>query len=461
MAHFALVANTIVEQVIVIANENCDDLPFPESEPVGQDFIESMGIEGDWVQTSYNGNFRNVYAGIGYTFDADNETEALNSLSKVNSGQRTPLPPGDWKPVALDSYLGHVKQIADPGMWRLASRNFGIGVDNLQLLAGRGLQFAGAEQTGKNIVDQQLKDLAKTQPYQREFTDIGTKGEDLGYGIKTADKGAFDWFVANLAQQGPNMIETIVTATVGGLVGSAAGGGPVTGVGGALMALAGKQSFKSAVIAAAKKHAAGEALDAGEEKLLREATGLYASALVKNPANTLYGGRKGLMSAEQFALEANAPVVIGAAKTQAKVGGAAIATGLQNYATGVADVYGEGVDSGNPDRATAAALGVPYALLESIPEFLLGMRLFGGVGASTKALADIPTRSGKAIELLKRGTKGTAVGGTSEGVTEAGQEALLLAANPNIDWNSPEGIKRLKNSLCCILLFDVINLLLD
>jgi hypothetical protein len=382
----------------------------------------------------------------GYTFDADNETEALNSLSKVNSGQRTPLPPGDWKPVALDSYLGHVKQIADPGMWRLASRNFGIGVDNMQLLAGRGLQFLGAEQTGKSVVDQQLQDLSKTQPYQREFTDIGTKGQDLGYGVKAADKGAFDWFVANLAQQGPNMIETIVTATVGGLVGSAAGGGPVTGVGGALMALAGKQSFKSAVIAAAKKHAAGEALDAGEEKLLREATGLYASALVKNPANTLYGGRKGLMSAEQFALEANAPVVMGAAKTQAKVGGAAIATGLQNYATGVADVYGEGVDSGNPDRATAAALGIPYALLETLPEFLLGMRVFGGVGASTKALADIPTRSGKAIELLKRGTKGAAVGGGSEGFTEAGQEALLLSVNPNVDWNSPEGIKRLTNA---------------
>jgi len=382
----------------------------------------------------------------GFTFDADNETEALNSLSKVNNGQRSPLPQGDWQPVALDSYLGHVKQIADPGMWRLASRNFGIGVDNMQLLAGRGLQFAGAEQTGKNVVDQQLQDLAKTQPYQREFTDIGTKGQDLGYGIKTADKGALDWFVANLAQQGPNMVETVVTATVGGLVGTAVGGNPVTGVGGALLALSGKQAFKSAVIAAAKKHAAGEVLDAGEEKLLREATGLYASALVKNPANTLYAGRKGLMSAEQFALEANTPVVMGAARTQAKVGGAAIATGLQNYATGVADVYGETIDSDNPDRATAAALGIPYALLESIPEFLLGMRLFGGVGASTKALADIPTRSGKAIELLKRGGKGTAIGGVSEGSTEAGQEALLLAANSNIDWNSPEGIKRLKNS---------------
>jgi hypothetical protein len=69
MAHFALVANTIVDQVIVIANENCDDLPFPASEPVGQAFIASMGITGDWLQTSYNGNFRGTYAGIGYTWN--------------------------------------------------------------------------------------------------------------------------------------------------------------------------------------------------------------------------------------------------------------------------------------------------------------------------------------------------------------------------------------------------------
>jgi len=69
MAHFALVAQEIVEQVIVIANENCDDLPFPESEPVGQAYIASMGIEGEWLQTSYNGNFRGCYAGIGFTWN--------------------------------------------------------------------------------------------------------------------------------------------------------------------------------------------------------------------------------------------------------------------------------------------------------------------------------------------------------------------------------------------------------
>jgi hypothetical protein len=70
MANFAELKNGFVNNVIVVANSDIDDLPFPESEPVGQAFIASLGIQGDWLQTSYNANFRGVYAGIGYTFDA-------------------------------------------------------------------------------------------------------------------------------------------------------------------------------------------------------------------------------------------------------------------------------------------------------------------------------------------------------------------------------------------------------
>lgn len=71
MAHFAKVENSIIQQVIVIANSDCDDLEFPESEPVGQAFIASLGLEGEWLQTSYNANFRGAYAGIGFTYDAE------------------------------------------------------------------------------------------------------------------------------------------------------------------------------------------------------------------------------------------------------------------------------------------------------------------------------------------------------------------------------------------------------
>jgi hypothetical protein len=71
MAHFAQVLNNIVEDVIVIANSDCNDLDFPESEPIGQAFIASLGLEGEWLQTSYNANFRGAYAGIGFTYDPD------------------------------------------------------------------------------------------------------------------------------------------------------------------------------------------------------------------------------------------------------------------------------------------------------------------------------------------------------------------------------------------------------
>lgn len=55
MSHFAKLNNNIVTEVIVAE----------------QDYINS-GVVGDsflWVQTSYNGNFRKNFAGIGFTYD--------------------------------------------------------------------------------------------------------------------------------------------------------------------------------------------------------------------------------------------------------------------------------------------------------------------------------------------------------------------------------------------------------
>jgi hypothetical protein len=70
MAHFAKInEENIVEQVIVVNNSDCGDLEFPESETIGQSFINSIGLNGVWIQTSYNGNFRKNYAGMGYTYD--------------------------------------------------------------------------------------------------------------------------------------------------------------------------------------------------------------------------------------------------------------------------------------------------------------------------------------------------------------------------------------------------------
>ena len=73
MAHFALVDDGIVRNVITVANAAIDDLPFPESEPVGQAFIATLpdlaAQAGTWWQCSYNANFRGCYPGMGFTFD--------------------------------------------------------------------------------------------------------------------------------------------------------------------------------------------------------------------------------------------------------------------------------------------------------------------------------------------------------------------------------------------------------
>ena len=69
MAHFAQIAGDTVVQVIVVSNDDCGGGTFPESEAVGQEFIASLGIQGEWKQTSYNHNFRETYAGIGYRYD--------------------------------------------------------------------------------------------------------------------------------------------------------------------------------------------------------------------------------------------------------------------------------------------------------------------------------------------------------------------------------------------------------
>lgn len=69
MAHFAqLDENNVVTQVIVVHNNDCLDANGNESEAVGAAFCQSL-LGGNWKQTSYNGNIRKNYAGIGYTYN--------------------------------------------------------------------------------------------------------------------------------------------------------------------------------------------------------------------------------------------------------------------------------------------------------------------------------------------------------------------------------------------------------
>ena len=63
MAHFAEIdENNIVTRVLVVHNDD---------EHRGADFLANdLGLGGTWIQTSYNGNIRKNYAGVGHSYDA-------------------------------------------------------------------------------------------------------------------------------------------------------------------------------------------------------------------------------------------------------------------------------------------------------------------------------------------------------------------------------------------------------
>lgn len=328
----------------------------------------------------------------GITF-SDDDAQAILQAQNLFGAPPTGLPTGgDWEPLDTQSYGQLVQNIKNPSIPALAAKNFGRGVDIMQMLYGRGLQLAGAEETGKGIVAQQMEDLRKTTPYERQFTDI------------ESGRGAVEWLVANFAQQGPNLIESIATAGLGFLAGTGTTGTPMGGAAAAFASLLGKSAWKEGVKAALSKQAKGEALNIAEQKLLREAAG---------------------------------------------IAGAVTATYGQNLATGAADIYGELRDQGaDPNdvnaRMTALFGSVPYAVLETLPEYLLAGRIFKGVGAPAPigVGVSLPKRG---LELLRRGAVGGGIGGIVEGTTELGQEALLLKLSDQ-DFGAPENVNRLINS---------------
>ena len=71
MAHFAILnESNIVIRVEVVNNNVILDDDDAEQEQLGIDFLISLYGAGNYKQTSYNGNIRKNYAGIGYTYDS-------------------------------------------------------------------------------------------------------------------------------------------------------------------------------------------------------------------------------------------------------------------------------------------------------------------------------------------------------------------------------------------------------
>ena len=73
MAHFAeLDSNNVVLRVIVVDNKDTSTAEGNEKESIGITFCERL-FGGTWIKTSYNGNIRKNYAGIGFKYDKDRD----------------------------------------------------------------------------------------------------------------------------------------------------------------------------------------------------------------------------------------------------------------------------------------------------------------------------------------------------------------------------------------------------
>ena len=80
MAHFAHIdENNIVTEVLVVPDEQ---------EHRGQEYLNELGLEGRWIQTSYNDNIRGRYAGIGdYYNESLDIFEITNYVNWLENGE--------------------------------------------------------------------------------------------------------------------------------------------------------------------------------------------------------------------------------------------------------------------------------------------------------------------------------------------------------------------------------------
>lgn len=93
-------------RVLAINNEVLSepDVSYPDTEAIGQAYIRDvLCLDGRFIQTSFNGNFRVRYAGIGYVYDADRDAFLPPKLYPSWILDETSL---TWKPPHPDPHDG-------------------------------------------------------------------------------------------------------------------------------------------------------------------------------------------------------------------------------------------------------------------------------------------------------------------------------------------------------------------
>lgn len=103
MAHFCRIdENNEVQEVIVIPN-------FTENEEDnGKEYIlNRLKLEGVWLQTSYNGNIRNRFAGIGMLYDStlDAFIDKQPFPSWTLDEEKNWVPPSPYPQESLENHI--------------------------------------------------------------------------------------------------------------------------------------------------------------------------------------------------------------------------------------------------------------------------------------------------------------------------------------------------------------------
>lgn len=122
MAHFAQIDdNNVVTQVLVVPNEE---------EHRGQEYLsEDLNLGGRWIQTSYNGNIRKMFAGVGYTY---NETLDIFLPPKPFESWVLNQTLGQWDPPIARPIVDEDKATIwkeDTQIWSIEDRPLAI-IDN-------------------------------------------------------------------------------------------------------------------------------------------------------------------------------------------------------------------------------------------------------------------------------------------------------------------------------------------
>lgn len=303
----------------------------------------------------------------GLMFDVQDYQTADKSANEEYLNREPPGLPDGFEPLSPEAYGAYIGSIRNPGKMRLMGKNFGIGVDNLQMLAGAGISYLGdtfdsetLSGYGRDVVEQQVEDIRRKEPFNKTFTDDVVAEGELA-----------NWFLGNLAQQGPNLIESVLAFIGGAAVSTAASGNPFVGAMGGFAGALGKTAFKKKLMDALAKKQRGEVLDKAEQRVI---------------AGT----------------------------------GAVIAGALNNFRTGVSDVYlemlenAEGEVPGSAERLAALAAGVPYAAAETFSEYFVASKFFNPAGTSN---------------IFKRVGKAFGSGALAEGVTEGFQEGVVIGTD--------------------------------